>query len=146
MTATATRAVWEDMATKLKAMGGVSAVYIGEIVAAAAQSGAVMVIPMAGRIDETVMNAPREIHTVSVTRLENAMTEPGDLREFTLDEWRAEMLEDIWGDFDLGGSMAYALPTDTTWEYGHVTYNNTLFRYLDVSFSYRVDPSATFVR
>ena len=145
MPATANKTVWQDMTSKLGAMGGVQATCIGEVKASAAQSGLVMVIPMAGRIDTTVLNAPREVHTVSIVRLENELREPTEGVEFDLDQWRAEILEDIWGDFDLGGTIAYALPAETTWEYGFVVYNNTRYRYVDITFSYRVDPAAVFV-
>ena len=142
--ATMQQTVWENMASKLQTMGGVSVVTIGEPMKAV-QSGMVMLIPMTGRIPETVLNAPREVHVVSLVRLENEMREPGEKVEFDLDEWRAEILEDIWGDFDLGGTIAYPLPVETTWEFGTVQYEKTRYRYLDISLSYYVDPTATFV-
>lgn len=145
MAATNNETVWQDMQSKLAKMGGVTKAEIGEVKAAVAQSGLVMIIPMSGRVDETVLNAPREVHTVSLVRIENAMREPFDKIELMLDSWRAEILEDIWGDFDLGGTIAYPLPTEVSWEYGHVTYNNTLYRYVDITLNYRIDPAAVFV-
>lgn len=145
MTATNQKAVWQNMASKLKAMGGVSVVQIGEPRDKVAQNTMVAIIPEEGSVDETVLNAPREIHTVSLIRYENWLQEPPENIEFALDSWRAEICEDIYGDFDLGGTIAYILPAATKWSYGVVTINNTLYRTLSVSISYRVDPSATFV-
>ena len=142
--ATTQKAVWQNMQSKLKAMGGVSQVTIGEP-KKGVQSGLVCIIPEDGSIPEVVLSQPRERHTVTLRRFENAIQDPEEEIEFRLDDWRAEILEDIWGDFDLGGETAYVLPTEMPWQYGYVTVENMLYRYLDISVSYRTDPTATFV-
>ena len=145
MTATNTRAALENIQSKLLAMGGGTKAVIGEP-KTGVQSGIVMVIPMGGHVDEVTLTAPREVHQVSIVRLENALQGPEEEIDLRLDKWRAEISEDIWGDFDLGGTIAYALPAETAWEYGHVTYESTLYRYCDITLSFRVDPVAVFTQ
>ena len=116
---------WVNMRDKLKAMGGIASAVLGEP-KSAMQSGTVSIIPEQGSIDETVLNAPREIHTVTLRRYENALQFPEDVIEFILDAWRADICEDIFGDFDLGGTIAYIQPASTSWQYGYVTVENTL--------------------
>ena len=142
--ATTTKAALQTLQSKLQAMGGPSAVVIGEP-KSKVQSGLVAIIPEGGRIDETVLNAPREIHVVTLRRFENAMQGPEEEIEFRLDAWRAEIMEDAFGDFDLGGNVAYLLPTEMPWVYGYVTVENTIYRFLDITLTFRVDPVAVFV-
>ena len=142
--ATTQKATWQDMASKLQKMGGVPSAVIGEP-KSAMQSGVVAVIPENGHIDETVLNAPREVHVVTLRRFENALQGPTEEIEFRLDAWRAEVQEDVFGDFDLGGTIAYVMPTEMPWAYGYVTVENTLYRFLDITVTYRVDPVAVFV-
>lgn len=144
MAATNNKEAWASMLSKLRAMGGVSNAVLGEP-HSGYQSGLVMVIPMTGSIPETVLNAPRERHEVDLVRIEDVMKAPVDVVENRLDSWRAEILEDIWGDFDLGGNIAYPEPAETEWEFGHVTYESALYRFLDITLVYRIDPAATFV-
>lgn len=143
MAATSNKATWQNMQSKLAAMGGVVQATIGDP-KTGVQSGLVAVIPEEGRIDETTLSTAREIHSVTLRRYENAMQAPWDQVEFRLDQWRAEIMEDVWGDFDLGGSMAYALPTESRWQFGYTTVEQTQYRVLDISISYRVDDRLTF--
>jgi len=142
MAATTNRATWIQMRNQLNAMGGVTAV-IGEP-KSAMQNGTVAIIPSDGGVDETVLNAPREVHSLTLRRFENAMQGPFDEIEFRLDAWRANVAEDFFGDFTLGGTMAYALPTQFAWQYGYVTYESTMYRFLDINIGYRVDDRSTF--
>ena len=142
--ATANRATLINMQGKLAAMGGVSKAVIGEP-KSAVQDGLVAIIPQSGRIDETTLNSPREVHLVTLRRYVSAMREPGEQTEFEMDAWRAEIVEDIFGDFDLGGTVAYALPTQFEWRYGFQTIENTIYRLLDLTVAYRIDDNATFV-
>ena len=79
-------------------------------------------------------------------RYVNAMKEPGEGIEFEMDAWRADIQEDIFGDFDLGGSVAYALPTLFIWNYGFQTIEQTIYRLLDLTVAYRIDANATFTK
>lgn len=133
------------MKDKLAAMGGVSVAMIGEPMSPPADYTAA-IVPSDGNIPETVLNAPRETHRVIIRFYVNAMAEPADAKEYTLDRLRAEIAEDICGDFDLGGTIAYALPTECSWRYGYQTVASTLYRLLDFTIAYRVDPTATFVQ
>ena len=144
MPATNQAATWQDMASKLKTMGGVTSADIGEPMKGV-QPGMVAIIAESGSIDETVLNAPRELHTVTLRRYEDAVAKTPRERDLALDRWRAEILEDVFGDFELGGTIAYPLPLQCRWDYGYQTVENHIFRLLDVTVVYRVDPTATFV-
>jgi hypothetical protein len=143
MAATTNKATWTAMKSQLANMGGVSVAVIGEP-KSGMQSGTVAIIPSDGSVDETVLNAPREVHSVTLRRYENAMQGPFDEIEFRLDAWRANVAEDFFGDFTLGGTMAYALPTQFSWQYGYGTYESTVYRFLDINIGYRVDDRSTF--
>ena len=146
MTATANKAVLLNMQSKLAAMGHCKGgVTIGEPKDAPGQLTAAIILD-GGEIPETVLNAPRETHRVLLRFYRNAIADPRQNIEFELDEVRAEIEEDICGDFDLGGTIAYALPTEFRWQYGYQTVGQTMFRILDLTVAYRVDPAATFVQ
>ena len=142
--ATANRDTLIHMKGVLQAMGGVAVAVIGEP-KSAVQDGLVSIIPMSGRIDETTLAAPREVHLVMLRRYVNAMREPGEDIEYEMDAWRAEVMEDIFGDFDLGGNVAWALPTEFVWSYGYQTIEQTIYRLLDLTVAYRIDDNASFV-
>lgn len=139
---TANKAALQNMLSKLKAMGGVTQAVIGEPMAA--QTGTVAIIPTGGRVDETTLTSPREIHAVTLRRYHSALEEPKENIEFAHDQWRANILDDIFGEFDLGGSIAYPLPILTTWDYGYQEVGRVMYRLLDLSISYRIDDRATF--
>lgn len=142
MPATPNKATLLNMQSKLQAMGGVTAV-IGEP-KSAMESGLVAIMPQSGRIDEAVLNQPREIHVVFLRRYENMLREPQAVIEFEMDAWRAQIMADIFGDFDLGGTVAYALATEFQWNYGYLTVESVMYRILDLQVSYRIDENATF--
>lgn len=138
------KAAWQVMISQLQAMGGVSAAHLGEP-RSGAQTGMVALIPQSGEVDETTLTSPREVHNVLLRRYEDVEQQPQAEIEYRLDDWRAQLLADIFGDFDLGGNVAYALPAETAWEYGEDTLGNRNYRVLDLLISYRVDDNATFV-
>ena len=135
--------VWRDMQSKLAAMGGVSQAVIGEP-RSGVQSGMVAIIPQDGEIDGTVLNSWREVHAVTLRRYEAVEQQPGEDIELRLDEWRSEILEDVFGDFDLGGTIAHPLPAQMNWLYDSDEIGSHDFRILDVFVVYRIDPSGTF--
>lgn len=141
---TGNRATWTNIRSKIAAMGGVSSAVIGEPIKAM-QSGVVAIIADNGRIDETTLGHAREIHVVTLRRYENAFQESRDAIDTRLDEWRAQIMSDIFGDFDLGGNIAYPLPTQCSWQYGWQTVENTMYRLLDFTLAYRVDERTAFV-
>lgn len=143
MTATSFEAALKTIQSAVGKMGGVTKCEIGEP-SRGYQSGMVLVVPMSGSVPETTLTNPRETHHVKLIRLEKAFQEPAVDTELKLEQWRAEVMEDINGDFTLGGNVAYILPTQTTWEWGHVTYETTLYRYVDISLNFRIDPAGTY--
>jgi len=143
MAATTNKATWTQMKSQLKAMGGVADAVIGEP-KSGVQSGTVAIIPSDGGVDETTLTSPREVHSLTLRRYENAMQGPFDELEFRLDAWRANVQDDFFGDFTLGGTMAYALPTQFAWQYGFVTLESVIHRILDINIGYRVDDRSTF--
>ena len=134
---------WQNMQSKIMAMGGVPAVVIGEP-RREAQSGLVALIPLQGEVDETVLNAPREIHRISITMYRKWLEDPEEETEFELDKFRAEILEDIFGNFTLGGKVSHVLPAETDWNYDEAEVGSTLYRVINIIVSYRIDENATF--
>ena len=141
--ATGNQLAWQNMQSKIMAMGGVPAVVIGEP-RREAQSGLVALIPLQGEVDETVLNAPREIHRISITMYRKWLEDPEEETEFELDKFRAEILEDIFGNFTLGGKVSHVLPAETDWNYDEVEVGSTLYRVINIIVSYRIDENATF--
>lgn len=141
------RAVWSNMSSKLQAMGGVPQVFIGEP-KGPPQDGAVAIIPTSGRVDETTLNTRREVHIVTLRRYANMLGESPEDIEIRMDSWRDQILDDIDGDFDLGGTIAYPHPTETQWSYGYQTIGpegkGSAYRILDLVIGYRVDPTAEY--
>lgn len=145
MIATSNRNALLEMQSKLKAMGGVIAV-IGEPMAV--QGSTVAIIPQSARIDETTLTSPREIHEVIFRRYEpmpaNATSGDKERIEFAMDAWRAQIQADIFGEFDLGGTIAYPLPLQFEARYGYQEVSRIMCRLLDLTVVYRIDDNATF--
>jgi hypothetical protein len=142
--ATSNKAVWQNMQSKLMAMGYGTNVVIGEP-RSGMQSGTIAVIPIEGNYDETTLSKPREIHRVNVRMYQNWLEEPQEEVEFLLDQFRADIMEDICGDFDLGGTVAYIVPDEFVWTFDESEVENTLYRVVNCLIAYRVDDQATFV-
>ena len=140
--ATANRDVLLFMQSKLLAMGTTTAV-VGEP-RKAVEDGLVAIIPQSGRVDGTVLDAPREIHVVMFRRFINWLRTPSEDIEFEHDAWRAQIMADVFGAFTLGGNVAYTEPTEFQWQYGQVTAEQTMYRILDIQIAYRFDPTDTF--
>ena len=136
------RLAWENMQSKLMAMGYGEAI-IGEP-RPSAQSGLVALIPLEGEIDELTLSQPREIHRTNIRMYRDWLAEPQEDTEFVLDKFRADILEDIFGDFDLGGNVAYVMPAETRWTYDETEVGKTVYRIVNIAVSYRIDANATF--
>lgn len=143
--ASSNRDAWTAMESKLMQMGGIVGAVLGEP-RSGIQSGLVAIIPVSGEINEVTLSSPREIHRVILRRYERIEQQPQAEIEMKLDDWRAQILEDIFGDFDLGGTVAYPVTGETVWEYGFGTLANADWRVLDVLVAYRIDDNATFVK
>lgn len=141
--ATSNRTAWTAMTSHIAATGYTPNVMIGEP-RSGVQSRMVSVLPTSGEVDETTLSGPREVHRVIVRMYVNWLDEGQDETEFLLDQFRADIEEDFFGDFELGGNVAYALPTEFAWEYGTEQVENTVYRTIDITIGYRVDDRATF--
>jgi len=141
--ATSNRAAWVEMQSKLMALG-YGSVVIGAPVTGDAD-GMIALLNDGGHYDETVLDAPREIHRVKIRMYRNWLDQPQDEVEFELDKFRAEILEDIAGDFDIGGNVAYYMPGETEWEPDFAEVGDTPYRVMDITIAYRIDENATFV-
>lgn len=141
--ATGNKATLENMASKVATMGYGTNVVIGEP-RSKMQSGTVAIIPVEGNVDEVTLSGPREIHRVWLRMYQNWLEEKQEDTEFLLDQFRADIAEDVFGDFDLGGTVAYALPAEFSWTYEENTVQDTLYRIVNVVVAYRIDDRATF--
>lgn len=148
MAATANKAALQAMRSKLQAMGLCrGGVTIGEPKSPPADMTAAIIMDN-GEIDETVLNAPREVHRAIIRFYANMLADPRENIEFDLDQARAQIEADVFGDFELGGTVAYALPTQYRWQYGYQQIGEQqaarMYRMLDLTIAYRVDPASTF--
>jgi hypothetical protein len=138
------KAAWQTMQSKLMATGYTPNAIIGEP-RSKMQSGTVAIIPNDGNIDETTLVGPREIHRVNLRMYRTWLEESQEEIEFLLDQFRADIAEDFFGDFNLGGNVAYALPVELAWHFDEATIENTVYRFLNIEVGYRIDDNATFV-
>lgn len=145
-TATDNRSIYQNMVSKISGLGFGAPITIPEPKSESIQDGTVAIIAARGRIDETVLNAPREIHEYVLRRYALLFREPQEDVEYEMERWRFALLKAFWGDFDLGGTVAYLLPTEFNWQYGHLTIGNIVYRYMDLNIAYRLDPSMTFTQ
>ncbi len=143
MTVSANKAALQAMRDHLATMG-YGPVQIGEP-RSKVQDGMVAIIPDHGEIPETTLTGPRETHRVVVRLYKNWLDEPTENTEFAIDQFRADVLADVLGAFQLGGTVAYALPTDFGWLYDVKDVENTLYRTVDLIVGYRLDDQSTFV-
>lgn len=141
--ATSDEAAWRAMQSHLGAMGYNVQAEIGEPMAPPEPITAA-IIPISGRVDETVLNAPRFVHVIDLRFYADGLAEDRDKVETTLDQIRADIFEDICGDFTLGGTMAYAFPTQCEWRYGWQAIGGRMYRLLDITIAYRVDVTYVF--
>ena len=141
--ATGNKLAWENMQSKIMAMGGVPIVVIGEP-RKDVQSGMVALIPLEGEVDVVVLSQPREVHRINIRMYRNWLEDPQEETEFELDKFRAEILEDIFGNFTLGGKVSHVLPAETDWNYDEAEVGSTLYRVINIIVSYRIDENATF--
>ena len=141
--ATGNQAAWQVMQSHLGAMGYIASAVIGEPMAPPPPITAA-IIPIDVTIDETTLTSPREIHQVSLRFYADGLSEAREDVEFTLDQIRADIKEDIFGDFTLGGEVAYALPTRFAGRWGWQSVGGVMYRLLDLTVAYRIDDRATF--
>lgn len=141
--ATSDKAAWEVMQSHLAKMGYGTITMIGDP-RSDAQSRMIAIVPRDGEVDRTTLGTPSEIHRVVLRFYVNWFEEPQEDTEFLLDQFRADIMEDVFGDYELGGTVCSALPTEFAWEYGIATVEKTLYRTLDLTVGYRIEDRAAF--
>ncbi len=141
--ATGNKAAIEAMKSHLLAMGQVRSVVIGEPIKNI-QDGLVAIMLIDGEYDESTLGQPREIHRVALRMYQSVLQQNQEQIEFTLDQFRADIMQDIVGDFTLGGNVAYIEPDEFAWTYDKEEIGNQEFRFVNCLIGYRVDEQATF--
>lgn len=134
--------VWYALQSHLQAMGYFENVDIGEPKAPPSPTAAA-IIPLSGRIDTTVLNAPRYVRTLAIRVYGEGIGEHRETVEIELDQIRANILRDLTEDFTFGATVVSWLPRQSEWRWGWVTIGGTIFRLLDISVVYRADVAET---
>ena len=97
----------------------------------------------------TTLNGSIERRTVIVRIYQKAFVEPRGDVEFLLDDMVSEFMEDIFGDFDLGGAIRNIEPLGVVVDFGYQSVgraggNEVMYRLADVSIPMIVDDNAVF--
>lgn len=140
---TSDRAAWEEIQSKLAATGWCTRVLIGEPKSPPDPITA-CIIGKGGMIDENVLGAPREVHEAIIRLYAPFLEEPESKVELDLEQVRANIWSDICADFELGGDIAYIMPSRCSWQLGNLQVGQQMYRVLDMTIAYRVDDRATF--
>jgi len=97
----------------------------------------------------TVLNAPIEVHTVTIRIYADMLREPLEANEYEISEVVGDILGDLMGEYDLGATVRnidvagqYGAAIGTTW--GYLDLGGKLYRYADISIPLVVDPAVTF--
>ena len=137
-------AAWLTIQSHLAATGWCTKVLIGEPKAPPDPITA-CILGMDGFIDENTLSSPREVHNTLIRLYAPFLEEPESQVEMDLEQIRANIFADIMGDFELGGNIAYIMPSRCLWRWGHLQVANSMYRILDITVAYRIDDKATFV-
>ncbi|HLA18302.1 MAG TPA: hypothetical protein VJ253_03185 [Dehalococcoidia bacterium] len=105
--------------------------------------GAVMLA--AYSIPATTLNRTIERREVSIRVYINAMREPVEEIEFDLDTIVGDIMEDLCGDFSLGGTVRNIDATAVVTRFGYQTISGMMYRLADITLPLIVDDSAAFV-
>ena len=138
------KATWQDMQSKLLASGHSNNVVIGP--PREVHDGMIALIPADGDVDSLTLSHPREIHRFDLRMYKNFLTQPQEAAEFALDAFRADIFEDICGDFDLGATIPNVEPIEFSWDYDPFEVGETELRVINLHIAYRVDDRAQFVK
>lgn len=135
--------VWYALQSHLQAMGYFENVDIGEPKAPPSPTAAA-IIPMSGRVDTTVLNAPRYLRTIAIRVYGEGIGENREQVELELDQIRANILRDLTEDFTFGATVVNWQPRQSEWKWGWQTISGTMFRLLDMTVVYRADVAELF--
>ena len=140
------RTTLQALASHLEEHGGFNYVGIGE--PARAPEGYTAVIQHVGsRSEQVTLKTTIEIRTISVRVYHRAPLDAPDPEiELRMGEFIDEVIEQLLGDFDLGGTIRNIEPTGITLEWGYQTIQSEAFRVAELKVPMTVDDSATFVK
>jgi len=96
-------------------------------------------------IPATTLNRTIERREVSIRVYINAMREPVEEIEFDLDTIVGDIMEDLCGDFSLGGTVRNIDATAVVTRFGYQTISGMMYRLADITLPLIVDDSAAFV-
>ena len=142
--ATSNQAAWQTLRSKLLATGLLRTVTIGEP-SLVSDGVTCAILATSATVDETTLQSPRELHTTALRFYGLLSDDNREQMEFDLDAIRANIQADMFGDFDLGGTVAYLQPTAFTATWGFLQVGQSWCRILEIPVTYRVDDRATFV-
>ena len=95
----------------------------------------------------TTLSKTIETRTVSIRFYHMAVLDaPDPETELRLGELVDEIIEDLLGDFDLGGTIRAIDPTGIEVDWGYQTIQNVAFRVVELKVPMTVDDSASFVK
>lgn len=144
---TSVEAVLDDMASKIMAAGWAQDV-VRYDPNQPPENVLASVVHSRGFVEQVTLTTLREIH-VALIRLYKVATDRDGVRDGAdadLDNARAQILADYWGDFDLGGNAAYMVPSGVArfeWRWGYLQVGATMCRILDIFVPFRVDDRTT---
>jgi len=140
------KAVLQNFQSKLEAMGRFASVSIGQPTSPPNSPHAAVDLERYENAGTTLSGTiERRIVRVRIYHILPTQEPSADL-EFLLDDIVAEFMEDVWGDFDLGGVVRNVEPLGTGVNFGYLQVAQTWFRIVDISLPMIVDDSATFVQ
>ena len=141
--ATSNRAALKTLQSNLAAGGYFRRVVIGDPKSPPdTMTAAVYTVSLT--VPETTLLNPRMTWTTNVRIYARALDGRDEDVELALDEAVQNIVEDIMGDFTLGGSVAYILPTALNVRWGFLEVGGVWYRVVDIPLSYTVDDRATF--
>ena len=141
--ATSNRAALKTLQSNLAAGGYFRRVVIGDPKAPPdTMTAAVYTTSVA--IPGIVLQYPRLTWSVNIRVYARSLDGKEEDVELALDEAVQNVIEDIMGDFTLGGNVAYILPTETTVRWGFLEVGGTWYRVVDIPLSYTIDDRAVF--
>ena len=142
------RTTIQALASHLEAYGGLDYVHIGE--PARLPEGYTAVIQnIRVRSEMTTLSKTIETRTVSIRFYHMAVLDaPDPETELMLGELVDEIIEDLLGDFDLGGTIRAIDPTgiEVDWGYQTIGSPGISFRVVELKVPMIVDDSASFVK
>ena len=141
--ATSNRAALQVIQSQLLAGGYVKRAVIGDV-KAPVDTLTAAVYSMQITIPETTPVAPRMSWTTNIRLYARTLDGREEETELLMDEVVQKIIEDVCGDFTLGGEVAYLLPTELVVRFGYLELGGVWFRVADIPVVYRIDDRAAY--